>query len=64
MKEIIDDWWENEDIDEDLEEWDEEWEDEEIECLGLINEAYSEICEVCEFRELCEEMTEKIEKEV
>ena len=37
--------------------WEEE--EEEPECLGLINIAYSEICEVCEFREVCEEIAKE-----
>ena len=41
--------------------WEEE--DEEPECLGLINIAYGEICEVCEFRELCEEIAKWEEDE-
>ena len=42
------------------EEEEEEWG--EMECLGLINTAYSEWCEVCEFRELCEELAKKNEE--
>ena len=47
----------------DEEEWEEEDEWEEPECLGLINIAYGEICEVCEFREVCEEIAKKNEEE-
>jgi len=38
-------------------------EEEEPECLGLINIAYGEICEVCEFREVCEEIARELEEE-
>ena len=41
--------------------WEDEWEEEE--CLGLIYEAYGEVCEFCEFREVCEEIAEKLKKE-
>ena len=44
------------------EEEEEEWE--EPECLGLINIAYSEWCEVCEFRKVCEELAKKNEEGV
>jgi len=47
----------------DEEEWDEEDKWEEQECLGLINIAYSEYCEVCEFREVCEELAKKNEED-
>ncbi|WP_324734920.1 hypothetical protein VFC49_06890 [Thermococcus sp. SY098] len=43
--------------------WEEEDEWEEMECLGLINIAYGEICEVCEFREVCEELAKQNDEE-
>jgi len=32
-------------------------------CLGLINIMYSEDCEDCEFREVCEEIVKRKEEE-
>ena len=52
-------WEEGEEYLDDEEE--DEWE--ELECLGLINIAYGEHCEVCEFREVCEEIAKRKEEE-
>lgn len=60
--------WEYDEDDEDYwgdeEEWIDDFDEEEPECLGMINTAYHELCEVCELRDVCEELAKDEEEGV